>query len=70
MRDRKKICYNKKYGGFVYYKPDDNLDELEEEVDENNNESSLEENLLKNKTLRTRNYKNMEEVSDDDFKIK
>ena len=36
LRDRKKICYNKKYGGFVYYKNGD-------EVDEANKLSELEE---------------------------
>jgi hypothetical protein len=30
LRDRKNICYNKKYGGFLYYKQDDDVENPEE----------------------------------------
>ena len=33
LRDRKKICYNKKYGGFVFYKNDDDI-QVEEGLEE------------------------------------
>ena len=29
LRDRKKICYNKKFGGFVLYKPDEDMEGLD-----------------------------------------
>lgn len=43
LRDRKKICYNKKYGGFVYYKPEDDLEGGDKWLEEKENESSSKE---------------------------
>jgi hypothetical protein len=44
LRDRKKILYNKKYGGFVFYKEDQQIQE-EEDVVEDDVEGSRSQGL-------------------------
>lgn len=73
LRDRKKIHYNKKYGGFVCYTKEEDLDENDLELEEKEIESSSKEQSQQtsmNKILRPRKVKERDDVSDDDFKLR
>jgi hypothetical protein len=73
LRDRKKIFYSKKYGGFAYYRKGEEEGESDLESEEKENESSSKEQSQQtsmSKILRPRKVKEREEVSDDDFKLR
>ena len=72
LRDRNKITYNKKYGAFVCYKPEDNLDDNEKYQEENKIESSTETPTVPSSgaILRPRKHKDLLEESDDEFQPK
>lgn len=67
LRDRKNISFNKKQGGFVYYKNEEEQEDSQKFSEENNPlEQSNEEIQLNNQPKSL--Y--VEELSDEDFKPK
>lgn len=76
LRDRKKICYNKKYGGFVFYNQDEaieGIDNENERIETNGEpEEGAEEaqNRLSTRVKAVKKGIYVDEFSDDDFQLR